>query len=126
MLPPVVWSAMTQAPRIELQAPAPERARYLAQAYAELGQDPETLIGLLSRLPDRPGRKRLEAWTALARSGALEELAAGLMDAHYDPAYRRSSRQHERTTLGTVRLDQLDAEGFDAAADQVAEMAAGR
>jgi tRNA 2-selenouridine synthase len=125
MLPPVVWSAMTGAPRIELQAPAPERARYLACAYAELGQDPETLIGLLSRLPDRPGRKRLEAWTALVRAGAREELAAGLMEAHYDPAYRRSSRQHERAVLGTVSLDRLDAAAFDAAADQVAEMAAG-
>ncbi len=125
MLPPVVWSAMTGAPRIELQAPAPERARYLAQAYAELGQDPETLIGLLSRLPDRPGRKRLEAWTALVRAGGLEELAAGLMEAHYDPAYRRSSRQHERAVLGTVGLDRLDAAAFEAAADQVAQMAAG-
>jgi tRNA 2-selenouridine synthase len=125
MLPPVLWSAMAAAPRIELQAAAPERARYLAGAYAELGQDPETLIGLLSRLPDRPGRKRLEAWTALVRGGALEELAAGLMEAHYDPAYRRSSRQHERVMLGTVSLDRLDAAGFDAAADQVAELAAG-
>jgi len=124
MLPPVLWSAMTQAPRIELQAPAPERARYLAGAYAELGNDAETLIGLLSRLPDHPGRKRLEAWTALARAGALEELAAGLMEAHYDPAYRRSSRQHERATLGTVRLDRLDPAAFDAAADEVAKIAA--
>lgn len=123
MLPPVVWSAMAGAPRIVLQASAPERARYLAEAYAELGQDPETLIALLSRLPDRPGRKRLEAWTALVRNGALEELAAGLMEAHYDPAYRRSSRQHERPALGTVVLDRLDAEGFDAAADQVAKIA---
>ena len=126
MLPPVVWSAMSGAPRIELQVPAPERARYLAHAYAELGQDSETLIGLLSRLPDRPGRKRLEAWSALARGGALEELAAGLMEAHYDPAYRRSSRQHERTMLGTVALERLDPAGLDAAADRVAELALGR
>src|SRR3569833_4456208 len=120
MLPPVVWSARTGAPRIELQAPAPERARFLAQGYIALGQDTETLIGLLSRLPDRPGRKRLEAWTALARGGAREELAAGLMEAHYDPAYRRPSRQHERAVLGAVRLERLDAQGFGEAAKQVA------
>ncbi|HEY4030987.1 MAG TPA: tRNA 2-selenouridine(34) synthase MnmH, partial [Caulobacteraceae bacterium] len=126
VLPPAVWSAMTGAPRIELVAPAPERARYLAATYAELGHDAETLIGLLSRLPDRPGRKRLEAWTGLVRGGALEELAAGLMEAHYDPAYRRSSRQHERATLGTVHLERLDGEGFAAAAKQVAELTVGR
>jgi tRNA 2-selenouridine synthase len=125
MLPPVVWSAMTLAPRIELWAPAPERARYLAGAYAELGEDTEALIGLLSRLPDRPGRKRLETWTALAYAGALEELAAALMEAHYDPAYRRSSRWPERRALGAVHLDRLDAEGFARAAQQVAEIAEG-
>jgi tRNA 2-selenouridine synthase len=122
MLPPVLWSAMTEAPRIELQAPAPERARYLAQGYIELGQDSETLIALLSRLPDRPGRKRLEVWTGLVRSGALEKLAAGLMETHYDPAYRRSSRQHERAVLGTVPLEHLDAPDFDGAADRVAQL----
>ena len=126
MLPPAVLSAMTGAPRIELLAAPAERARYLAKAYAELGQDPEALIGLLSHLPDRLGRKRLEAWTALVRHGALEELAAGLMEAHYDPAYRRSSRQHERPVLGAVSLERLDAEAFDAAAEQVAEMVRGR
>jgi tRNA 2-selenouridine synthase len=122
VLPPALWSAMTVAPRIELWAPAPERARYLAAIYAELGQDAEGLIGLLSRLPDRPGRKRLEAWSTLARAGALEDLAAGLMEAHYDPAYRRSSRWPERRALGGVHLDRLDNTGFDAAADAVAEL----
>ena len=125
MLPPAVWSAMVAAPRIVLEAPAPERARFLAGAYAELGDDPEALIGLLSRLPDRPGRNRLAAWTALAHGGALEELAAGLIEAHYDPAYRRSSRQHERSVLGTVPLERLDARAFDAAAAEVARLAAG-
>jgi len=124
MLPPAVWSAMASAPRVVLQAPLAERARYLAAGYAALGQDAETLIGLLSRLPDRPGRKRLEAWTQLVRAGALEELAAGLMEAHYDPAYRRSGRQHERAVLGAVRLERLDDAGFDAAAERVAEWAA--
>ena len=76
-------------------------------------------------LPDRPGRKRLEAWSALARAGALQDLAAGLMEAHYDPAYRRSSRQHERAVLGTVSLGRLDAEGFAAAADEVARSVIG-
>ena len=105
-------------------APAPDRARYLASAYADLGRDAETLIGLLSRLPDRPGRKRLEAWTQLARAGELEELAAGLIEAHYDPAYRRSSGKEDRSVLGVVGLDRLDAQAFDAAAAEVAGLAA--
>ena len=122
-LPPVVWSAMAAAPRIELLAPAEQRARYLAGAYAELGRDAETLIGLLGRLPDRPGRKRIETWTQMVREGALEALAADLIEAHYDPAYRRSSRKDERAMLGAVALERLDSEGFARAAIRVAALA---
>ena len=124
VLPPVVWSAMTGAARIELIAPAPERARFLAEAYAELGRDAESLIGLLARLPDRPGRKRQQAWTDLVRAGEMEALAADLIAVHYDPAYRRSSRKAERATLGTVALERLDAEAFERAAIEVAGLAA--
>lgn len=125
VLPPAAWSAMTSAPSIELVAPAEARARYLAAAYGELGRDAETLIALLSRLPDRPGRKRLQAWTEMARLGALEPLAAELIAAHYDPAYRRSSGKAARTLLGTVQLDRLDEEAFEHAAIEVAGLTAG-
>lgn len=125
IVPPVLWSAMTAAPRIELLAPAEARARYLASAYGELGRDAETLIGLLSRVPDRPGRKRLQAWAEMARAGELEALAADLIAAHYDPAYRRSSRRDERAILGAVPVARLDADGFDQAAIEVARLAGG-
>jgi len=124
MTPPVLWSAMQAAPRIMLTAPMEARARYLAHAYAELGRDPEGLIALLSRLPDHPGRKRLEAWTTLARAGELEALAAALIEAHYDPAYRRSSRTADSVMIGEAVLTRLDAEAFEQAAREVAKLAA--
>jgi tRNA 2-selenouridine synthase len=120
MVPPVLWSAMDAAPRIVLSAPTDARARYLAGLYADFGRDPDSLIALLSRLPDRPGRKRLQAWTALARAGELETLAAALIEAHYDPAYRRSGRQAEGAVIGEATLARLDAEAFDRAAAEVA------
>jgi tRNA 2-selenouridine synthase len=123
IVPPVLWSAMTSAPRIELIAPTEARARYLAKAYAELGRDTETLVALLSRLPDRPGKKRIETWAQMARTGELEALAADLIAAHYDPAYRRSSRRDGRTILGTVPLERVDADAFDEAAIEVARLA---
>jgi tRNA 2-selenouridine synthase len=125
IVPPVVWSAMAAAPRIQLLVPAEARARYLAAAYAELAAEPEALLGLLARLPDHPGRKRLEAWTGLVREGALEALAADLIETHYDPAYRRSRRKAPHPDLGEVRIERLDAEGFDAAAAAVAGLAGG-
>ena len=124
MVPPVLWSAMDGAPRIVLSAPAQARARYLAGAYAELGHDPETLVALLARLPERPGRKRLDAWTALARGGELETLAAGLIEAHYDPAYRRSAGAAKGTVIGQAVLTRLDADAFEQAAGEVARFVA--
>jgi tRNA 2-selenouridine synthase len=122
MVPPVLWSAMEAAPRILLEAPAEARASYLAQAYADFGRDPEALIALLSRLPDRPGRKRLEAWAALVCAGDLQAVAAALMEVHYDPAYRRSGRKPKRAVIGQMALTRLDAEGFEQAAREVAGM----
>jgi tRNA 2-selenouridine synthase len=122
MAPPILWRAMQAAPRIVLTAPAAARARYLAAGYAALGGRPETVVALLERLPDRPGRKRIEAWTALARAGEAEALAAELIEAHYDPAYRRSARKADSAVLGEVALDALDPADFDQAATTVASM----
>ena len=122
MAPPVLWQAMASAPRIELTAPVEARALYLAQAYADIGDDPARLIDLLARLPDRPGRQRLAAWSALADAGALAELAAELIEAHYDPAYRRWSKKYAHPHLGAVPLASLDGDGFERAADQVAAL----
>lgn len=124
MVPPMLWQAMASAPRIELTAPVEVRAHYLAQAYATLGDDPARLVDVLARLPDRPGRQRLAAWSALAHAGALAELATDLMQAHYDPAYRRWSKKHARPLAGSVELATLDAEGFERGADQVTALLA--
>lgn len=125
MVPPVLWSAMETAPRIVLSAPPDIRARYLARSYADLGLDLDSLIALLARVPDRPGRKRLEAWSQLARAGDLEALAAELIAAHYDPAYRRSSRKAAAAVMGEVRLTELAATAFEQGARDVAKLVSG-
>jgi len=125
MVPPVLWRAMDAAPRVALSAPADARARYLARTYAAQGQDPEGLIALLARLPDRPGRKRLAAWTELARVRELEALAQDLIEVHYDPTYRRSGHQRAGAVVGETTLARLDAEAFDEAAREIARLVAG-
>jgi len=120
ILPPAVWSAMAAAPRIEVVAPTEARARYLASAYADIVADPRRVIEALGRLPDRPGRKRLEAWRKLASDAAWPELAAELIEIHYDPAYRRSAKKDSRPRLATIHLETLDAAALARAAGEVA------
>ena len=122
MVPPVVWQAMTAASQIDLRVPAPVRAAYLARAYGALAADPAELAALLQRLPSHPGRRQVEAWLELAGQGALEALAAALIEQHYDPAYRRSGRKHPRNPLGVVALDEAGPAAFDRAAAEIEEM----
>ena len=38
-LPPAIWRAMGAAPRITLEAPVPERARYLVETYVPAARE---------------------------------------------------------------------------------------
>jgi SAM-dependent methyltransferase len=111
---------MTEAPRITLSVPAAVRASYLASIYADSVQDIDALEGLLARLPGRHGRKAVAAWRGLADAGEFEALSAALIEAHYDPAYARSSRTETRRVLGTIDLEGLRDADQEAAADAIA------
>jgi tRNA 2-selenouridine synthase len=120
MVPPALWQAMAQAPRIELVAEPQARARYLVTAYRDIVENRAALDEALRRLPTPVGRKRLEAWGQLADAGDFEALALALMELHYDPAYLRSSRKDERPTLSAVDLGALTPDELDAAARDIA------
>jgi tRNA 2-selenouridine synthase len=119
-LPPMLWKAMAAAPRIELSAPKPERARYLTRAYGHIIADPEALNGLLAKLPIHHGRERLEAWRAWARAGDFDTLALDLIAQHYDPAYERSRRMDGRPRMMVVDLRDLHVATIEDAARRLA------
>ena len=122
MIPPALWKRMEAAPRITLAAPAPARAGYLVAAYREITEDRAALDAVLARVPDRPGRKRLAEWRALADAGQFEALAAALIELHYDPSYGRSSRRDGRPQLAAIELQGLAAADLAAAADRIASL----
>ena len=119
MIPPALWRLMTEAPRIELSAPAEARAAYLVRAYRDIVRDRPALDEALRRLPTPPGRKRLQAWGELADAGDFEALALALMELHYDPAYRRAARKAEHPSLGALELERLEPADLDSAAAEI-------
>lgn len=125
MTPPVIWKAMQTAPRVEITAPLDARARYLVTAYSDVIRNPVELDAAFARLPVYPGQKRLENWRGLAGAGAFEELAAALMEHHYDPAYDRSARKDQRPRLCVIALSDLSAGDQERAADAIMGLAAG-
>lgn len=122
MIPPALWRRMESAPVIELAAPPEARARYLLAAYSEITRDRAALEDILARVPDRPGRKRLAEWRALAEAGEFQALAAALIELHYDPAYRRSSRKEAREHLARLELTGVGPADLAAAADQITRL----
>jgi tRNA 2-selenouridine synthase len=119
-VPPMLWKAMLAAPRIELAAPREARARYTICAYADVIADPAALDETLGKLPVHHGKERVADWRSMAAAGAFAELAAGLIEHHYDPAYERSRRKESRPCVEVVSLDDLDPASLDAAAARVA------
>jgi tRNA 2-selenouridine synthase len=120
MVPPALWAAMGQAPRIEVSAPMPARAAFLATAYADLTQDPARLSALIDQLRNYHAREVIAAWQTLARLGDWQALAADLMAVHYDPRYLKSQARSVQAPQ-QVALGALDAQTLaDAAQDLMA------
>jgi len=120
-VPPMLWKAMLAAPRIELTAPREARARYTTCAYGDIIADPAALDEILGKLPAHHGKERRAEWRALAEAGAFTDLAAGLMEHHYDPAYERSQRKETRPCVELVSLGDLEPASLDAAAARIAD-----
>ncbi|WP_373354936.1 tRNA 2-selenouridine(34) synthase MnmH [Pseudoroseicyclus sp. CXY001] len=118
-LPPALWKAMGAAPRIVLSAPLDARARYLAEAYADIAADRAGLAEKLLPLARIRGHEVIERWLELSAAGADVALAEALMVEHYDPAYAKSRAARDFVTLGEVAAGTLDGPGLEAAADEI-------
>ena len=100
-LPPGLWRAMVDAPRISISAPLAARADYLARTYADLAINADRLAAILTKLRPYHPAQTIEDWQILAQTGQFSALAAGLMQQHYDPRY---TKHRARSTPPTTRI----------------------
>ncbi len=121
-LPQALWTAMKSAPRITIGAPVAARATYLTQSYADLTADSDALKERLALLKRLCGNETVARWQALVDEGRTEQLAAELVEQHYDPAYARSRRKENRPRLAQVEAERLDDAGIAALADRIAAL----
>lgn len=121
-LPAALWARMKTAPRLEIVAPLAERARFLAQSYADIVADPartEQALDLIS--PFHP-RALVGQWRELAEKGQPEALALQLMQNHYDPAYDRSRNKRMKKSVATLHTERLDNDALDVLAQRILAM----
>ncbi len=121
-IPPSLWKRMASAGRIEILAPLRERARYIVGSYGELTGDRSALKARIKALQPFHPRETVVGWLQLAENGASEQLALELMEAHYDPRYRKHRARGRFDVLAALNLNSLDGDGLDSAAREISDL----
>lgn len=122
LIPPSLWNAMKQAPRINIEAPLSARTAYLTRRYEDVLADGPRLRHLVDYLRPVRGHALVDHWHALSHEGAHAALTESLMRDHYDPAYATARRAYAFEVAGNVSLADLEGDSLEQAATQVANL----
>ncbi|WP_172328609.1 tRNA 2-selenouridine(34) synthase MnmH [Mangrovicoccus sp. HB161399] len=120
LVPPRLWERMCGAPRVEISAPLEQRSEFFLTAYADLVADPDGFCATLDKLVRLQGHERVSAWQGLVRQGAFRQVAAELMELHYDPRYARSEARHGNVAAAEMHLASLAPAGLRSASADLA------
>lgn len=115
-LPPALWVAMRDSPRIVVQADPRHRARFLAAAYADLVADAPALTTRIDGLRAHAGHAVVDHWLSLLHDNNADALALALITDHYDPAYARLTRTKSVAPITTIDAGDLTDASLDVAA----------
>jgi tRNA 2-selenouridine synthase len=121
LIPPMLWSAMRAAPRIEITAPVAARAVYLARIYDDLWQDDLELLRLLEPLHSIRGDAVVARWRAKIAEADKIGLACSLMTDHYDPAYQKSRAVRGSKIMSSIHTDGLEDTDLTRVTDALSE-----
>lgn len=123
LIPTSFWKAMIAAPRITVKAPLEARAKYLLRSYSDLTANEALLRERIEKLQFVHSKEQIAEWLGLVDDGQHEDLAAGLMQLHYDPRYAKTFEKRERRELGAVELGSLDEQTLmSEAVPQIAQL----
>jgi tRNA 2-selenouridine synthase len=89
-IPDALLDAMRNAACIRVVLPRPLRIELLKDEYAHFFDDRDALSARLERLVPIHGKQAIARWTDAAKTGDWDTLVGELLEAHYDPMYRRS------------------------------------
>ncbi len=120
-VPDALIGSIRAAQCVQLHASVAQRVRFLCEDYAFFLADPALLITQLDCLRPLYGKETIGRWHALIAARDWGALVTGLLDAHYDPLYRRSTG-HNFIRLSDalhIELDALTPAGFERAAGEL-------
>ncbi len=125
-IPEALIAAMRASPCVRIEAALEERVALLLAEYDHFLADPAALQAKLDCLVSLHGREGVAAWQGMAARSEWSGLVTALLEAHYDPAYRRSaSRNYAGLEHAVpVRLSDLSSASIAAAAAHIAQLPA--
>ncbi|HEY7787038.1 MAG TPA: tRNA 2-selenouridine(34) synthase MnmH [Casimicrobiaceae bacterium] len=120
-VPEALLDSMRAAPCIRLEVSQGLRVAMLEADYAHLGRDGVRFSAQLAPLAKLHGNAAIARWAELMRSGETAQLAAELLDRHYDPSYERAIRRNfpRYRNAAVVRVDDIRQEAFRGLARQI-------
>jgi len=122
-LPPSLWQAMLSAPRVVIDAPIAARAQFLARIYGDITEDAGRLGDTIRALSELHSKDTIARWLTLADAQEWQDLAADLMQQHYDPRYARQRARHDHSQLETLALPDLEPTTLAAAVPRIVQAA---
>ncbi len=125
-VPAKLLDRMREGECLRLEAPLPERVRFLIGEYRHFLEKPAALKERLECLTTRYGRAVIGRWLAQTDSGAWGALVADLLATHYDPSYLRATTQnYSHYDEGRrLSLDRIDEAGIGRVAADLLRTAA--
>ena len=118
-IPSAIWRQVTSAQMISINTPSHARAVYLLSEYKHLMADSSALESLIAGMSQRYGYARTDEWRSLIKSGDWQELAEQLLKTHYDPAYDKSLRRHDRRLLMEINQYNCGTKNFKETATSI-------
>ena len=125
LMPPSLWDAMGQAPRVRISAPLAARGAYLSTAYDDLTTDADRLSALIDKLRPYHPAERIAQWHGQAGEKQWEGLAKDLIEHHYDPRYEKSAARQPAPTTTLDLPDLSEATLARTAAELIRQFNAG-
>ena len=102
LIPNNIWKRMSLAPLVMINVPLDARSDYLVSSYKNLIFLTKNLKGLIKGMKSRYGNDRMICWQNLLNDKNWLGLAKNLLEFHYDPAYERSMKRHDRVILKDI------------------------
>ncbi len=120
-VPAKLLERMRESDCLRLEAPTPERVRFLIAEYRHFLAQPAALKERLRCLTSRHGHAVIERWLAQTDLGAWSELVEDLLVTHYDPSYVRAAARNylHYDDARRLTLERLDETGLAQAAAEL-------